>query len=66
VVLDGEASLSPVAQTVDDPVVEELVDMYRLVQGEHPDWVEFREAMVSQGRVVATLSATYAYGMLGG
>lgn len=65
VVLDGEATLSPVARAQDDPVVEELVEMYRLAGGEHPDWDEFREAMVSEGRVVVTLSATYAYGMLG-
>jgi PPOX class probable F420-dependent enzyme len=30
VVLDGTASLSPVAGEIDDPVVDELVDMYRL------------------------------------
>jgi hypothetical protein len=39
--------------------------MYRLASGEHPDWDEFRRAMVSQGRMVATLTATRAYGMLG-
>jgi len=66
VVLDGEVTLSPAARSMDDPVVEELIDMYRLAQGEHPDWGEFRQAMVSEGRVVATLSASYAYGMLGG
>ncbi len=65
VVLDGEVSVSPVARAVDDPVVDELVDLYRLLQGEHPDWDEYRESMVSQGRVVATVSAAYAYGMLG-
>ena len=65
VVLDGEAALSPVAATADDPVVDELVEMYRLAQGEHPDWDEFRREMVNQGRLVATLTATRAYGMLG-
>ncbi|HEY6623250.1 MAG TPA: PPOX class F420-dependent oxidoreductase [Acidimicrobiales bacterium] len=65
VVLDGEAALSPVARAVDDPVVDELVDMYRVAQGEHPDWDEYREAMVSDQRVVATLSAASAYGMIG-
>jgi PPOX class probable F420-dependent enzyme len=64
VVLDGEVGLSPAARSMDDPVVEELIDMYRLARGEHPDWGEFRQAMVSEGRVVATLSASYAYGML--
>ena len=65
VVLDGDVALSPVTRAADDPVVDELVEMYRLARGEHPDWDEFREVMVSQGRVVATLSATHAYGMLG-
>jgi PPOX class probable F420-dependent enzyme len=65
VVLDGTASLSPVAAEVDDPVVDELVDMYRLASGEHPDWDEFRRAMVADGRLVLTLSASRAYGMLG-
>ena len=39
--------------------------MYRLTSGEHPDWDEFAEAMVADERVVATLRATSAYGMLG-
>jgi PPOX class probable F420-dependent enzyme len=66
VVLDGTASLSPVAGEVDDPVVDELVDMYRLGSGEHPDWDEFRRTMVADGRLVLTLSPSSAYGMLGG
>jgi PPOX class probable F420-dependent enzyme len=65
VVIDGRASLSPVAQDGHDAVVEELVEMYRLGQGDHPDWGEFRQAMVDQGRVVATLTADSAYGMIG-
>ncbi len=65
VVLEGEASLTPVAREVDDPVVEELVEMYRLMQGEHPDWDEYRRVMVSDGRLVARLVPTYAYGMPG-
>ena len=66
VVLDGMVALSPAAAAPDDQVVEELVEMYRSAQGEHPDWDEFRRAMVADRRVVATLSATHAYGMLGG
>jgi PPOX class probable F420-dependent enzyme len=64
VVLDGTVALSPVAARSDDPVVAELVEMYRLASGEHPDWDEFRQAMVAQGRLVATLTPTYAYGQL--
>jgi PPOX class probable F420-dependent enzyme len=65
VVLEGEVALSAVARAADDPVVEELVDLYRMASGEHPDWEEFRQAMVAQGRLVATLTANRAYGMLG-
>jgi PPOX class probable F420-dependent enzyme len=65
VVLEGEVALTGVAEAPDDPVVEELVAMYRLASGEHPDWDEFRMAMVTQRRLVATLAATRAYGMLG-
>ena len=65
VVLEGEVTLSPVAGAEDDAVVEELVDMYRTARGEHPDWAEFRRAMVSQSRLVATLLPTRAYGVPG-
>ena len=30
--------------------------MYRLARGDHPEWDEFRQAMVDQRRVVATLA----------
>lgn len=65
VVLDGRVSLSAVARDGHDAVVDELVEMYRRGQGDHPDWEEFRQAMVDQGRLVATLTADRAYGMLG-
>lgn len=65
VVLDGEVSLSEVARSEHDPAVDELVALYRDLRGEHPDWDDYRRAMVSEGRLVATLTATYAYGMPG-
>ncbi len=65
VVLQGTVALSPVATDPGDPVVEALVQMYRRVRGEHPDWDEFRQAMVDEGRVLARLRAERAYGMLG-
>jgi PPOX class probable F420-dependent enzyme len=64
VVLDGTVGLSPVAGAEDDEVVEQLVAMYRQMQGDHPDWAEFRRAMVAQRRLVATLTAVTAYGVL--
>ena len=30
--------------------VEPLVDYYRAISGEHPDWPEYREAMLKQGK----------------
>jgi PPOX class probable F420-dependent enzyme len=39
------------AEVLDVPgAVEPLVDYYRSISGEHPDWAEYREAMVKQGK----------------
>jgi PPOX class probable F420-dependent enzyme len=39
------------AEVLDVPdAVEALVDYYRAISGEHPDWAEYREAMVRQGK----------------
>jgi hypothetical protein len=40
------------------------VEMYRSLQGEHPDWNEFREAMVADRRLVVRLRPSRAFGML--
>ena len=32
--------------------LEPLVDYYRAISGEHPDWEEYRAAMVRQGKVL--------------
>jgi len=32
--------------------MEGLVDYYRGISGEHPDWEEYREAMVKQGKSI--------------
>jgi PPOX class probable F420-dependent enzyme len=39
------------AEVLDVPeAVEPLVDYYRAISGEHPDWDEYREAMTRQGK----------------
>lgn len=63
-VLEGEVELAPVAETPGDPTVVELVELYRSLSGEHPDWHEYRSAMVAEGRTVIRLRAGRAYGML--
>jgi PPOX class probable F420-dependent enzyme len=37
-----------------------LVDYYRRVAGEHPDWDEYREAMRNERRLVVTITLTRA------
>jgi hypothetical protein len=48
----------------DDAAAEELVTLYRGVAGEHPDWDEYRAALVNDQRAVVRLTPTRAYGML--
>jgi len=64
VVLEGDAELTPVASSPDDATVDELIELYRAVQGEHPDWDDYRAAMVRDGRLVLRIPVTHAYGAL--
>jgi len=63
-VVEGRAELTPVAADPDDATVDELVELYRAVAGEHPAWSEFRQSMVDDGRLVVRLHPERAYGML--
>ncbi|WP_432950161.1 PPOX class F420-dependent oxidoreductase [Kribbella sp. CA-253562] len=47
----GEVILLPDA-------VEPLVDYYRSIAGEHPDWDEYREAMRKQGKCLIRITPT--------
>ncbi len=62
VVAEATAELTPRAAEEHDATVEELVDVYRGVQGEHPDWQEYREVMVADGRLVVRLHVERLYG----
>jgi PPOX class probable F420-dependent enzyme len=63
-VIEAQASFSDVAVEPDDAAVDELVEYYRAVSGEHRDWDEYRHAMVAEHRVVVRLAPTRAYGLL--
>jgi uncharacterized protein len=63
VVAEARAQLSPVAAAPGDATVEALIDLYRTILGEHPDWSEFRAAMVAERRLVLTLPVDRLYGM---
>jgi PPOX class probable F420-dependent enzyme len=64
VVLEGDVELSAIAAAPDDATVDERVDVYRAMGGEHPNWDEFRDAMVTDRRVALRLRPTHAYGMV--
>ncbi|MCL6731912.1 TIGR03618 family F420-dependent PPOX class oxidoreductase [Streptomyces neyagawaensis] len=62
-VAEGTADLTPVAEDPYDETVEELVRLYRDVLGEHPDWDDYRAAMVRDRRLVLRLRVERAYGI---
>ncbi len=64
VVFEGDARLTPVATAPDDQTVDELVATYRAMVGEHPDWEDYRAAMVVDRRLVVHLSPTHVYGTI--
>ncbi|MGY2702316.1 MULTISPECIES: PPOX class F420-dependent oxidoreductase [unclassified Nocardioides] len=63
-VLEGDVELSEVAADPHDATVDELVELYRSLSGEHDDWEDYRAAMVRERRVVVRLRPTRAYGAL--
>ncbi|MFF1549332.1 PPOX class F420-dependent oxidoreductase [Streptomyces sp. NPDC058291] len=62
-VAEATADLTPVAADPYDETVEELVRLYRDVLGEHPDWEDYRAAMVRDRRLVLRLRVERAYGI---
>lgn len=65
-VIEGEADLTSVAADPNDDTVDQLVALYRDLSGEHPDWDEYRAAMVADGRLLLSIRPTRAYGVLPG
>ncbi|MEU7904525.1 PPOX class F420-dependent oxidoreductase [Actinoplanes sp. NPDC049118] len=63
VVAEVHATFSPVSTDENDETVEELIEVYRLITGkEHPDWDDYRRAMVTDGRLVLSLHVERLYG----
>lgn len=59
---EGRAELSPVAQDPHGATVEALVVYYRGLRGEHPDWDDYRAAMVAERRLLLTVALEHVYG----
>lgn len=51
--LDGDAEVLHLPESVDA-----LVDYYRCIAGEHPDWDEYRQAMRVQGKSLIRVTPT--------
>jgi PPOX class probable F420-dependent enzyme len=62
-VAEGTAELTPPAVAPDDETVEALITLYRNIAGEHPDWDEYRQAMVTERRVLLNMPIAHVYGM---
>ena len=55
VTVEGRADIVSLPQAM-----EPLVDLYRSVAGEHPDWDDYREAMVREERVIISITPVSA------
>ncbi len=66
VAVEGTAELTPVAAEPHDATVEELITYYRGISGEHPDWDEYRAAMVADRRLVVRFRPEHTYGQFRG
>ena len=65
--LDGTVELSPVTTSPGDATSDALVDYYeRVAGGPHPDWDEYRQAMIDERRLIARFTPTSAAGHISG
>ena len=53
--VDGTAEIVPLPEAM-----EPLVDYYRSISGEHPDWDEYRNAMERERRVIVRITVERA------
>jgi PPOX class probable F420-dependent enzyme len=53
--VDGSAEIISLPEAMDH-----LVDYYRRISGEHPDWAEYRAAMIRDGRCIVRITLTRA------
>ena len=65
--LDGTVELSPATTSPGDTTSDALVDYYeRVAGGPHPDWDEYRQAMIDERRLIARFTPTSATGQIRG
>lgn len=49
--IDGTAQV-----TTGEEAIEPLVEYFRVISGEHPDWAEYRDAMRRQGKALVRIT----------
>ena len=59
---EGTVTLTGPGTDPDGPEVQALVDYYRAAAGEHPDWADYRAAMVADRRVLMAMRVERVYG----
>jgi PPOX class probable F420-dependent enzyme len=53
--VSGTAEIIPLPEAM-----EPLVELYRQIQGEHPDWADYRAAMIRDKRVIIAITPVTA------
>ena len=62
---DGTVEVTSPAQSRNDEVNQELAEIYQRILGEeHPNWEEFQQAMINDGRLVLRFVPQSAVGMV--
>ena len=62
---DGTVELTPATTDPNDSVADALAEYYEKVAGKpHPDWAEYRAAMVEEGRLVVRFTPTSVVGQI--
>lgn len=62
---DAMAEVSPIPTETHGPAMDTLIGAFRAVaKKEHPDWDEFREAMVREERRAITVTPTKVVGLI--
>lgn len=59
---EGAVTLTGPGTDPHGPEVQALVEYYRSAAGDHPDWDEYRSVMVSDRRVLMTITVERVYG----
>lgn len=56
---DAWIQVDGTAEVIDMPeAIDGLVEYYRVIAGEHPDWAEYRTAMTRQGKSLIRVTPT--------